>query len=239
MIEEFNVYCDESCHLENDGKKSMILGAIWCPVYHTHSIFERIREIKINHCLSKSLEIKWNKVSPAKKDFYRDLIDYFFDEDDLHFRALIVPDKNILNHKIYNQTHDEFYYKMYFDLLKVILDPHSSYNIYIDIKDTRSQYKILKLQEVLRSSKYDFSHKIVKKVQQVRSHEVEILQLTDLLLGAVSYEANGLNTSETKKFLIDKIKHRSGYSLKYSTLFKEQKFNLFRWIFRERPSNVR
>jgi hypothetical protein len=30
--------------------------------------------------------------------------------------------------------------------------------------------------------------KLLKKVQQVRSHEVEILQLTDLLVGATLYE---------------------------------------------------
>lgn len=27
----YNVYCDETCHLENDGINDMILGAIWCP----------------------------------------------------------------------------------------------------------------------------------------------------------------------------------------------------------------
>lgn len=31
MSEFFNIYCDESCHLENDGQKSMVLGAVSCP----------------------------------------------------------------------------------------------------------------------------------------------------------------------------------------------------------------
>ncbi len=30
MREEFNIYCDESCHLENDLQKAMVLGAVWC-----------------------------------------------------------------------------------------------------------------------------------------------------------------------------------------------------------------
>ena len=25
----YNIYCDESCHLENDCEKAMVLGAIW------------------------------------------------------------------------------------------------------------------------------------------------------------------------------------------------------------------
>lgn len=27
----YNVYCDETCHLEHDGINAMVLGAVWCP----------------------------------------------------------------------------------------------------------------------------------------------------------------------------------------------------------------
>lgn len=27
----YNIYCDESCHLEHDRQKAMVLGGIWCP----------------------------------------------------------------------------------------------------------------------------------------------------------------------------------------------------------------
>ena len=32
---EFNVYCDESCHLEHSSSNAMALGAIWCPKQKT------------------------------------------------------------------------------------------------------------------------------------------------------------------------------------------------------------
>ena len=67
------------------------------------------------------------------------------------------------------------------------------------------------------------------KVQQVRSHEVELIQLDDLLTGAVSYINRGLNTSLAKNELIELIRHRSNYSLVKSTLLKEKKFNIFIW----------
>ena len=98
MSQVFNIYCDESCHLENDHQQVMVLGAVWCPQEKTREIFVRIREIKIRHEMRPDFEVKWSKVSPAKKEFYIDLIDYFFDDDDLHFRALIVPDKSKLQH---------------------------------------------------------------------------------------------------------------------------------------------
>lgn len=226
---EYNIYCDESCHLPNDDSNIMVLGAIWCPNEKRIEVFKRLREIKVANGLSEKFEIKWNKVSPAKTGFYIDLINYFFDDDDLHFRALVVPNKKELDHESFNQDHDTFYYKMYFDLLKVILNPSFSYNIYIDIKDTKSQKKVEKLKEVLRNNHYDFKKQIIKNIQQVNSNEVEILQLTDLLTGAISYLHRGLQGSTAKLKLIEKVKARSGYALKQSTLFKEDKFNLFIW----------
>ena len=225
----FNIYCDESCHLENDKQKVMVLGAIWCPAVNVRKINVRIREIKSKHKLSKSFEIKWTKVSNGKIDFYEDIINYFFDNDDLHFRALIVPDKSKLAHKRFSQTHDTWYYKMYFNLIKVILSPNDKYKIYLDIKDTRSERKIYKLREVLCNNMYDFSRDIIDGIQNVRSHEVEIIQLVDLLIGAIVYCNRNLKTSDAKIRLIDRIKDLSGYDLTSSTLYKEEKFNLFVW----------
>jgi hypothetical protein len=229
MTQIFNVYCDESCHLENDQQKVMVLGAVWCPLKKVRDIAIRIREIKGLHNMRTGFEIKWTKVSPAKTDFYLDIVDYFFSERNLYFRGLIVPDKSRLQHEIYSQTHDEWYYKMYFDMLKVILSPEARYRIYLDIKDTRSAIKIAKLHNVLSNNLYDFSRNIIERVQTVRSHEVEILQLTDLLIGAISYINRGLSTSIAKQALIKRIQERSHYSLTLTTLLRESKFNLFRW----------
>ena len=163
MYKTFNIYCDESCHLPNDDSPIMVLGACTCPKEKSREIFDRIREIKLRHGLSEKFEVKWNKVSKSKELFYLDLVNYFFDDDDLSFRALIVPNKKELNHDAFNQDHDAFYYKMYFDLLKVILNPESSYNIYLDIKDTKGQERVLKLQDVLRNNHYDYKKKNNKK----------------------------------------------------------------------------
>lgn len=228
-MQTYNIYCDESCHLERDQQNVMVLGAIWCPLDKSKEIAIRIREIKKQHSLKNDFEIKWTKVSPAKLPFYLDLIDYFFDNSDLHFRALIVPDKTQLRHAEFNQSHDDFYYKMYFDMLKIIISPNATYRIYIDIKDTRSAQKTAKLRDVLYNNQYDFSRSIIERLQTVRSHEIELLQLTDLLIGAISYENRGLNTSHAKSSIIQRFKDRSGYRLTQSTLYKEDKVNLFYW----------
>jgi len=240
MREITNIYCDESCHLENDKEKVMALGAVYCPASKKKEIFQMLTELKKKHNLIPKnkknpndnrtyYELKWNKISLSKINYFKDVIDYFFADDDLNFRVLVVPDKSKLDYEKFNHTHDTFYYKMYFSMLKVILNPDKVHHIYIDIKDTKSREKVHKLEQVLRNDKYDYAKEIIKKVQQVRSHEVELIQLADLLTGAVSYVNRGLSDSRAKNILINHLKHRSKYSLTKSTLIREQKFNIFLW----------
>lgn len=229
-MEIFNVYCDESCHLENDHQKAMVLGAVWCPLEKVREISVRLREIKKRHGLPSNFEVKWTKISPAKSQFYLDWVDYFFDDDDLHFRALIVPDKTLLRHGAFSgQDHDVWYYKMYFDMLKVIFSPQARYRIYLDIKDTRGGAKVQKLHDVLCNNLYDFSRDIIERVQLIHSSEVELLQLADLLIGTVSYANRSLQGSQGKLRLVERVKTRSMYRLTQTTLYREQKVNLLRW----------
>jgi len=147
----------------------------------------------------------------------------------LHFRALIVPDKTKLRHEEFNQTHDDWYYKMYFDLLKVILKPNACYRIYLDYKDTQGSEKVAKLEKILRNEKYDFRHEIIDRLQTIRSDEVQQLQLADLMIGAVAYANRSLDTSSAKNALVARLRERSGYRLTLSTLLREEKVNILCW----------
>lgn len=236
MSKVFNIYCDESGHLLNDQSPVMTLGLIRCPLEKTKEISIRLREIKQKHKLPANFEIKWNKVSETKLLFYLDVVDYFFDDDDLFFRA-VIANKNGLIHDEFAQTHDDWYYKMMFLLINTILNPEASYRIYLDKKDTRSGVKVCKLHEVLCNSQYDFDRNIIQRVQVIESHAVEQLQLADLLIGAVGYVNRGLSASLAKNRLIERIKQRSRYDLNRSTLRQESKFNLFQWQSRQGKSD--
>lgn len=229
MNNTINIYCDESCHLENDSYSSMVLGCIWTQEAEKTTIFKRIREIKVEHGLKPNCEIKWTKVSPSKQAFYVDLINYFFDNKDLHFRGVIIPDKSKLQHNQFHQSHNDWYYKMYFEMLKTIISPTDSHKIYIDIKDTVGGQKIANLHKVLNNNFYDFDATIIERIQLVRSHEVEILQLADLIIGALSHHHRKIKTSVAKQTIIDKIIEKSGYELNKTTLLRENKMNLLVW----------
>ncbi len=228
-MQTFNVYCDESCHLENDDQDAMVFGAVWSRLDRKDEISQRVREIRKRHGMPPSFEFKWTKIGPSKIQMYLDLVDYFFDDDDLHFRCLVIPDKKSLNHSRFDQSHDDWYYKQYFNMLKIILRPGDKYNIYLDIKDTRSNSKVRKLHDVLCNNAYDFSRQLIQKVQQIRSHETAQSQLADILIGAMAYRARGLSGNAGKNEIVARIAERSGYSLNKNTLYKEEKFNILMW----------
>jgi len=247
MSELYNIYCDESCHLENDRQVVMVLGAVWCPARCVTEISMRLREIKLRHRVlspddlrqprARQFEVKWTKVSDAKADLYQDWVDYFFDDDDLHFRGVVI-DKSVLDHELHGQSHDQWYYKMLFTLLEPLIDPAQHYRVYLDIKDTWSERRRAKLERVLRNKNYDFEGRIIDRVQQMRSFESELIQMADLLIGAVGYHqrrrrgvlpsgAGGLN--QAKLSVVDRIRRRSHKTLERSTWLRESKFNLLCW----------
>lgn len=206
----------------------MVLGAVACPTDLRHQAVKRMLELKNKHNLSAEFEIKWSKVSPAKIAFYLDIVDYFFDDDDLQFRTVIAP-KNGLNHGAFNQTHDDWYYKMMFYLIRNVISAEGSSYIYLDKKDTRGGTKVKKLHKVIANSRYDFDRKKIRRVQIVESHHVNLLQMADLLIGAVNYANRELDGSSAKTTLMRRVQERSGFELTRSTLLAETKFNIFRW----------
>lgn len=226
----YNLYCDESCHLEHDGVPVMAWGAVTCPEGEVRAVAEGVRALKVAHGLKPDFEAKWTKVSPAKVAFYLALIDLFLADDRLRFRGLVVPDKTRLDHTRFDQSHDEWYYKMYFTMLRPIFCAPHRYRIYLDVKDTRGGPKIRKLHDVLANSLHDFERQTVERVQQMRSHESEVLQIADLLIGALTYANRGLATSPAKTAIIARLNERLGpQALTRTSAFAAVKFNILMW----------
>lgn len=225
-----NVYCDESCHLEHDHIPVMAWGAVSCPTGDARAIAEAVRALKAEHGLARGFEAKWNKVSPAQAAFYLALVDLFLGDERLRFRGLVVPDKSKLDHARFDQSHDDWYYKMYFTMLRPIFTAPHRYRIYLDVKDTRGGPKTRKLHEVLANSLYDFDRECIERVQQVRSHESELLQLADLLIGALTYANRGLTTSAAKTAIVERLRERLGReALTRTSPFAAVKFNILVW----------
>lgn len=224
----YKVFCDESCHLQNDKKNFMVIGAIYCPKNEVNNIVKYIKKLKKQYGLKWTSEIKWTKISNSTIDFYKDLVKYFFINPNLKFRAVIC-DKRKLNHEKYNQTHDEWYHKMYYEMIRYFLSTENSYEIYPDIKDTNSYQNFQDVADFLRIKLKDNNKKTIIKIQPIRSNESYILQVVDVLIGAMQYNKNGLNTSVSKKEIINLIKENVVDGIDETTPYNKSKFNILVW----------
>ena len=235
-MKRYNVYCDESCHLEKDTSPVMILGAMYCQEERKKQIYDEIRAIKTKHNISSFFEIKWTKVSESKIDFYLELLDYFWNNQDLLYRGLVASGKQSLDHDKYNGgDYDLWYYKMYYRMLDQVKSPNKKYHIMVDIKDTRGGKRVAKLREVLCNNIYDFKKEVIDQIGQINSKESEILQLADLINGALAFYHRGLadnvDSNQGKvKFVRALQRH---VDLDNNTRYGERKFNLFIWAPKE------
>ena len=139
----------------------------------------------------------------------------------------MVPDKDILDHSAFDQDHSTWYYKMFYVLLNVILKNKADFNLYLDIKDTQSNAKVLELKRILNIASIE--DVAISNAQQIRSHEVELMQVTDILIGALSYVHRGLDGNKGKLKLIELIETYLEKNMSTSSSVEESKFNVLVW----------
>lgn len=224
----YNIYCDESCHLEHDKSDIMVLGCLTVPIHGVRRISEEIRSIKQDH--NYKWEVKWTRVGGGKLQMYSKLLDYFWHNDQLTFRCVVVNGKSKLNHDAFNHgSHDAFYYKMFYQALLTIVAPQNQYRIYLDMKDTRGTQRALLLRELLCKKLNDPDLQMIPRIQNMRSHESDLFGVLDLLIGVVAYANRGLTSSESKLALVNQVRARVTRSLRISSPKSEGKFNIFQF----------
>lgn len=219
---KYNIFVDESCHLEHDRIPVMCIGYVKVPVLAYEELKEKLAALKAaHHTLS---ELKWNKFSASRLPLYKALVDFFF-ANPLQFRCVLVKYKNRLRHEDFNRgSHDNFYYKLTYFLLNPN-PPGSEYRVFLDIKDTRGKQKLLKIEEVFENRHRGASPFL--HFQHLRSTDNLFFQLADLFIGAVTYKARRLQSNPYKLEFIKYLELKSGFSLDESTPPWETKFNIF------------
>lgn len=222
MSKTFNIYCDESTHLKNDGHPFMVLGYVSIAYPQIQMAKEQIKAIKEKHKYIG--ELKWTNIHESTFSLYNELIDYFF-MTDMKFRAVIV-DKTQIDEDREDYSFNDFYFRMYYQLLHHQTDLENEYNVFFDIKDTCSHNKLHKLKDILKSNSS------IRHFQFLRSHESCFIQLADILMGAINYNLR-IEKGElagkviAKRKIVDKIKDHTNISLNKTTPLINKKFNLF------------
>jgi len=222
MIER--IYIDESCHLENDNFPVMCVGGLYVKEDNWRELSDKVKQIKLKH--HSPTELKWNKVSASRMPLYEELIDFFFEQRDLAFSALLIKHKENINNERYNGgDHNIFYYKTMFYLIRDIQTSHA-YKVYMDIKDNRGRDRLNLLSKVL--GRVCGMGKYIH-FQNIRSEESQFIQLTDFFIGAIVYKQREdiKKQSETKSKIIKYIESKSRCSITENTSPWEHKFKVW------------
>lgn len=226
---KYNVYCDESRHIEKDIKdRFMVVGGIFLPEDKEGENRTRINELRKKHnCLG---ELKWNNVCPSRLQFYLELVDLFFTTPSLSFRCVVV-DKAMLRHDEFNQgSHEVFFYKTYYILLKKPICRINKCNIYLAYKDKFSGANGAELVRILRK-KFLFQN-LIKTINEpviIPAKQSVFIQLVDLFIGAVGYQHNNYSSSKAKLAMCNQIcRHIAKPNLIFSSPYKDDfKFEIF------------
>ncbi len=208
-----HLYCDESCHLPHDREPFLLLGLVSCPAERAHECNATLTALWKQHGLPQHFEAKWTKVSPARLDFYRAVLGWFVEAKGVAFRALMLPDKQRLYAALPEESRDFLYYRLYYQFLRAAVEPENRYRAFLDLKDTRGREKIAELEKRLTADAD--SADAIQSLQHIRSHEVRLSQVTDLLLGAIGFarRPTAENESPAKRALVDFLAEKLGHPL--------------------------
>ncbi len=224
---QFEVYCDEAnpdvLTSEKPRARHLMIGSLWLPVELRNEIKSRIRTLRQHH--QAWGEIKWSKVSPSRQAFYIELIDLFVGYgDNLRFRCIAV-DHTQINLALHDNDGELGFYKFYYQLLHHWILDFNDYRIFCDAKSNRDPKRLPVLARCLSRANLTSS---IENVQSLPSHEVVLIQLCDLLLGAASSRINDtLRAGTAKSAVVQRLESALGRPLA-PTRKAEEKFNVFK-----------
>ncbi|MDD5008504.1 MAG: DUF3800 domain-containing protein [Syntrophorhabdaceae bacterium] len=223
VYDHINIYCDESRHTSNPEDKYMVIGALSCQRNQREKLTRQINQIKKR--FNTWGEFGWKTLSPNRRDFYWSLLDFFVKQN-LSFRCIVV-DRSALDHDRFNFGDEELgFYKLYYQMLIHWLKPSFAYHIYLDWQQNKNQTRFIGLRDALKRKLLGKTR--IECLEPVSSRQMPLIQLTDLLTGAVGYVWNDQSGSNTKVLFCNDLAGSVGLeNLKKSTALREEKFNIF------------
>jgi uncharacterized protein DUF3800 len=182
-----------------------------------HADIERFRKRHNMHA-----ELKWTKISNQKQSEYEALVDYFFflkDKNLVHFHSVIF-DSHKWKNKIYNDgDQDVGISKLFYQLI------HHKYcgscgrhgSLFVCLDHRNSSTSLEDLRRMVNSAALR-DHKIrggpIKKIVSADSKEEDLLQINDVILGAVNAVRNEKHlldtTRRSKREIAKRVLLRSG-----------------------------
>jgi hypothetical protein len=189
-------FADESCC--SGSERNLIIGGIAVRADHVAELEARLRAVRANYPphLANN-EVKWSKCSKGVLQYYKDFADVFFGaaERDLASFTSLWVEKSTFDHKTYNAgSPDIGFNKMVYQLLlhKVGRAWGNNYRIIVKLDYRCSKHDPNGLSAMLN---HDLKGRGIetfpfKRIEFKDSKKSELIQLNDLLIGALGCHHN-------------------------------------------------
>lgn len=236
----YHIFCDES---RQSAERFMVLGGIVIPDINVFTVNETMKQFRVQ--TKMHAELKWAKVSNQKLEEYKTFVDYFFalnNANRAHFHCIVFDNHQINHAKYSGGDKEKGFYKFYYQLLLNCFAKHYKGQRFIVHLDERtSSYPLGDLKRILNNGvgkKFqDYTSPFVS-IEPQNSKLSEVMQLNDLILGAVGYHKNALHLipggKKCKKDLSAYIAKKSGVEiLGENTRYGQVRFKV--WNFRLSP----
>jgi len=234
-----HIYCDES---RQTADRYMVIGG----VILTREMEEQFVQTMSLYRMGNNMhaELKWSKVSDQKLREYQSLVDLFFSLNRaIHFKSIVV-DTHEIDHRRFNKNDKDlgFYKLMYQFLLHSFgryLQTDDQCIIHLDERTT-SYYKLSTLCAILNNGlhkKYPNLKQPVRNIQATDSKKSDLIQVADVLMGAIGYQMNDAHVrteaKRSKVVLAEYIARKAGLiNLKQDTPFGLKHFSIWHFHFR-------
>jgi hypothetical protein len=223
---DLEVYCDESRqelfrHAPRIPGQYVLIGGVWIQAAEREEYKAKINRIREVHRVYG--EFKWKRVTPSRQEFYRQLVGLFFDEA-MRFRCMVLPADRMDAVTFHRGDKELMFYKFYYQLLHPWILDFNRYRVFLDLKTNRVDDRVTTLGRVL--SHANLTSQVT--VQALPSQQLDLLQLADVLIGAVGYRFHRLTTSAAKLAVLEEVEGRLGHPIQPTTRNVE-KFNIFKF----------
>ena len=223
-----DVYCDETYpdlfSSNHPQARYLLIGSLWLKSADRERFKVSIHELRNKYKIGG--EFKWTKISPSKVDFYKALLNWYYEQgEDLRFRCIAVDHKQVDLIRFHESNQELGFYKFYYQALHHWIHPFNQYRFFCDFKKNRLRDRLHTLESCLA---YSNLTAVIETVQAVRSKESVLIQLADVLVGLASARLNGrLREGGAKEEVATHLEKMLERKIA-STALNEKKFNVFK-----------
>jgi hypothetical protein len=232
-------FCDETSHR---GHRFAGVSGIALREERIKTLNYELTMLKLNRGKAATSELKWSKVNKHDMPLYEDVCRYFFSlvkAKHIHFHALICDfqeyDHRALNLGFRETSISKSYYQILLHRCCKLCGDRAYTHVRPDTGDcTRALPKFLPGLNADAIRRFQLRSKPIRSINKVESQQSPIIQMNDIILGAILAHRNGrhleVNASPHKAHLAQHILALSGLrSYAFSTPYDQPHFTIWNW----------